>query len=57
MGVLQALKHLQLIQNHPLVALDILLQNDLDCDLTGWSLSCSDDAICSSTECPAESIS
>lgn len=56
MGVLQALKHVQLIVHHFLVAFDILLQDDLDSDLALWAVGLSDDSIGSRTECPSEAI-
>lgn len=56
MGVLQALKHVELVIDHPLVALDVLLQDDLDSDLALWAIGLSDDAIGACAERPTEAI-
>ena len=56
MGVLQALKHVELVVDHFLIAFDILLQDDLDSDLALWTVGFSDDSIGSRTECPSEAI-
>lgn len=54
--MLKSLEHFELIVHHAFVALDILLQNDLDGNLAGLSLRFSDDAICASSKGFAESI-
>ncbi len=41
----QPLEHVQLVVDHALVALDILLQDDLDSHLARGALGLSDDAI------------
>ncbi len=56
MWVLHALQHLELIVHHLLVALDILLQDDLDRDLAGWTIGFPHDAICSCSQGPSEFV-
>lgn len=56
MGVLQALKHVKLVVDHPLVALDILLQDDLDSDLAFWAVGLSDNSIGTCAECSSEAV-
>ena len=56
MGVLQPLKHRQLVVHHLLVALDVLLEDDLDGDLAGRAFSLANDAICAGTERASESV-
>lgn len=56
MGVLQALEHVQLVVHHPLVALDILLQDDLDSHLAFWTVGLSDYAVRACAECSPEAI-
>lgn len=56
MGVLHPLQHLELIVDHLLVSLDILLEDNLHGDLASWPICFSDNTICTSTERPAESI-
>lgn len=55
--VLHALKHLQLIIDHLLVAAHILLQDNLDCDLALRAVSFPNDAICPSTQCLSKAVS
>jgi hypothetical protein len=54
--VTHALKHLQLVVDHLLVAPHVLLQNDLDCDLALRAVSLADDAIRAGTQRLPESI-
>jgi hypothetical protein len=49
--VLHFLQHFQLVVDHLLVAADILLQDDLDCDLAVRAVSLTDDTISSSAQC------
>jgi hypothetical protein len=56
MRVLQPLKHIQLVIHHLLIALDVLLQDDLDGDLARGTLSLADDTIGASAEGSAEPV-
>lgn len=57
MWVVEALEHLQLVEDHALIALDILLQDDLDRNSFAVGPVCfSDDAICTRTQGSPESI-
>lgn len=56
-GVLHALKHLQLIVDHLFVAAHILLQNDLDGHLALGAVSLPHDAIGTGTQCLSEAVS
>lgn len=56
MGVLQALEHVELVVDHPLIALDILFQDNFDSHLSFWAVGLSDNAIGTRTECPTETI-
>lgn len=57
MWVVEALEHLQLVEDHALVAPDILLQDDLDRDSFAIGPVCfSDDAICTRAQGSAEPI-
>lgn len=49
--VVQRLQHLQLIIDHLLVALDILLEDDLHSDLSSAAFSLANNAICASAQC------
>lgn len=55
-GVLEALQHVELVVDHLLVALDVLLQDDLDGHLAGRAVGLADDAIGTGTERLAESV-
>lgn len=55
-GMLEALEHVQLVVYHSLVALDILLQNDLDGHLSRRSICLSHDTVGACTECFSESV-
>ena len=57
MWVLHALKHLQLIVDHALVSLDILLEYDLDRDLLSMNVCLAHDTVRTGTECAPESVS
>ena len=50
------LQQYHLIINHPLIALDVLLQNDLNRVSLSIALSLPDDPVCARTERPAETI-
>jgi hypothetical protein len=54
--VLEALQHVQLVVDHALVALDVLLQDDLDGDLAGRAVCLADDAIRAGAQGSAEAI-
>lgn len=56
MGVLQSLEHLKLVIDHPLVALYILLQDDLDGDFASRALSLAHHAVSASTKGSAEFV-
>lgn len=56
MGVLQTLEHVQLVVDHSLVALHILLENDLDGTLASRTVSLTDDTVSSSSEGATEAI-
>ena len=56
MWMIQLLEHLQFIIDHLFIALDALLENDLDGAFLASVLGLSNDAICSSSQCPPESI-
>lgn len=56
MRVLHSLQHLHLIVYHLLVALDILLEDDLDSAFAFRAVCLADYAICSSAECLSESV-
>jgi hypothetical protein len=47
--VLEALEHIQLVEDHALIAPDNLLQDDLDGDAPIGAVCLPDDAICAST--------
>jgi hypothetical protein len=55
--VAHALKHLQLIVDHLLVAAHVLLQDDLDRDLTLGAVGLSHDAIRAGTQRPSKAVS
>lgn len=55
-GVLEALQHVQLVVDHALIALDVLLQDDLDGDLASRAVGLADDAIRAGTQGSAESV-
>lgn len=55
-GVLDALQHVQLVPNHLLVALDVLLQDDLNSHLARGAVALSDNAIGAGAEGLAESV-
>lgn len=50
MRVLETLEHVQLIEDHALIAPDDLLQDDLDGDAAVGPLSLPDNAICAGTQ-------
>lgn len=54
--MLQALKHVKLVVNHSLVALHILLEDDLHSHLARWAVCLSNDAIGTCAKRSAESI-
>jgi hypothetical protein len=54
--VLHPLQHLELVVDHLLVALDILLQDNLHGHLARRPVCLSDDTICSRTERPSKAI-
>jgi hypothetical protein len=54
--VFQALKHVQLVEHHTLVASDNLLQDDLDGDAARGALSLPDDAIGTGAEGAPEAV-
>lgn len=56
MWVLHPLQHLQLIVYHLLIALDILLKNDLHSDLSRWSVGFTDNAIGTCAKGSPESV-
>lgn len=56
MGMLQALEHVELVVDHPLVALDIFFQDDLDSDLAFWAVGLSDNSIGTCTERSSEAV-
>jgi hypothetical protein len=56
MWVLDTLKHLQLIVDHVLIALDDFLEYDLDCDLLAIDFGFTDDSIGTSAQGPSESV-
>lgn len=56
MGVLQGLKHSKLVVDHLLVALDVLLEDDLDSYPPRGALGLSNDAIGAGTECLSEPV-
>lgn len=43
--MMEALEHVKLIVYHPLIALDILLQDDLDSNLASWAVSLAYNAV------------
>lgn len=55
-GVVEGLEHLQLVVDHAFVALDILLQDDLDGDLAGGAIGLPHDTIGAGTEGSSEFI-
>ena len=57
MGMVQPLEHLQLVIHHLLVALHVLLQDNLDGDLARGAVGLPDDAIGTSTQSPTEFVS
>jgi hypothetical protein len=56
MWMLHSLQHLHFVVHHLLVALDILLENNLDSALALRPVCLADYAICTSTKCLSESI-
>jgi hypothetical protein len=56
MRVLELLQHLELVIDHLLVALDISLEDDLDCDLAGRAVGLTNYSICSGTEGSTELV-
>ena len=54
--MLHPLQHLQFIVHHLLIALDILLEDDLDRVLLAFTLCLSDNAICSCTKSLAKPV-
>ncbi len=56
MGVFQALKHVEFIVDHALVAFHVLLQDDLDGHLARGAVRLSDDAIGAGAERATEAV-
>lgn len=56
MWVLHALQHLEFVVNHLLIALDILLEDNLDGDLSRRAIGLSDDSICAGSQRSPKSI-
>lgn len=56
-GVLHALKHLKLVVDHLFVAPHVLLQNDLDSNLSLWTIRLPHDAIGAGTQCLSKAVS
>ena len=54
--VSQPLQQVQLIHHHLFVALDVLLQDDLDRNLALRAVGLADNAICACTERPPHSV-
>lgn len=54
--MVQGLEHLQLIVDHALVALDVLLEDNLDGHLPRATFGLADDTVCARTEGSAEFI-
>lgn len=54
--MLQSLKEVQLVVHHLLVALDALLQNNLNGHLAGRAISLAHDTVCASTEGSSEPV-
>lgn len=57
MRVVHALKHLQLVVDHLLVAAHVLLQDDLDRDLALGAVGLPDNAICAGAQCLSKAVS
>lgn len=55
-SMLHPLQQDHLVVHHPLISLDILLEDDFDGVSLAIGFGLSDDAICSRTKCPAEAI-
>lgn len=56
MRVLHPLQHFELIVDHLLIALDILLEDDFHSDLSRWTVCLSHNAICTRAESSAKSV-
>lgn len=54
--MLHSLQHLHLVVHHLLVALDILLEYDLDGDFPLWAVRLPHYAVCTRTECLSEPV-
>lgn len=54
--MLQILEKIQLVVDHLLVALDILLQNDLDGDLAGRAICFADNAVRACAKCITKAV-
>jgi hypothetical protein len=54
--MLHALEHLHFVVDHLFVALDVLLEDDLDSAFSQRSVSLTDDAICTSAEGLSEAV-
>lgn len=54
--VLHLLQHFQLIVDHLLVATNVLLQDDLDCNFAIWAIGLTNDTVRSSTQCLPELV-
>jgi hypothetical protein len=54
--MMHVMQHFHFVVHHLLVALDVFLQDDLDGDLAGRAVGFADDAICTSTQGPPETI-
>lgn len=57
MGVLEGLEHLKFVIDHVFISTDILLENDLDCDLLSvCGFSFANDTVCACTQCSSEFV-
>lgn len=54
--VVQRLQHLQFVVDHLLIALHILLEDDLDGHLSRTAVCFTDNAICTRAQCPPEAV-
>lgn len=56
-GVLEGLEHLKLIVDHVFISANVLLENDLDCDLLAvGGVSLANDTVCACTQCSSEFV-
>lgn len=54
--VVHCLEHFELVKDHLLMALDLRLEDDLDCHLALRMVCLADDAECAGAECLSESV-